>query len=517
MTHRNAPLSVEGRRRLVGRCAERPIAHVAAEMGISRACASKWVNRFRAFGDVGLQDRSSTPHHQPTATPGDVVAVIEAMRREHKWSAARITFELHQQGTNVTRRTASRHLQLLGLNRRRFIDPSGQSNRKPQVITARRPGHMVHLDVKKTGRIPDGGGWRVHGKGSAQAKALAAATAGGARAGYVFLHTAVDGYSRLAYTEALTDEKASTAIGFMHRARAWFAAHGIIRIERIITDNGACYRADAFARAMLGSRHQRIAPYTPRHNGKVERYNRILAEEFLYAHTWTSERQRADALGIWNIHYNYHRPHSATGGQPPASQLATGVTNVVASYSYPEPTLIGVNAERKMRAIGGSVDLNKVEKVIDARYLSLVEREQIKDLHRTGMTIRRIAAALDRSPSTVNRELRRNTISTQGYLPHTAHRLSVARRARSRKVKLLANIELRAYVQAKLAKKWSPQQISNRLIRDFPTTVEMRVSTETIYEAIYVHARGELKRELGKQLRRGRAARKPRKQPDARR
>ncbi|VAZ69731.1 MULTISPECIES: IS30 family transposase [Mycobacterium] len=184
---------------------------------------------------------------------------------------------------------------------------------------------------------------------------------------------------------------------------------------------------------------------------------------------------------------------------------------------YPEQTLIGVNAERRMRAIGGSVDLNKVEKVIDARYLSLVEREQLQDLHRTGMSIRGIAAALHRAPSTVSRELRRNTVSSQGYLPHTAHRLSVARRARSRKVKLIANIELRAYVQAKLAKKWSPQQISNRLIRDFPATAEMRVSTETIYQAIYVHARGELKRELGKQLRRGRVARRPHKQPDARR
>lgn len=283
MTHRNAPLSVEGRRRLVARCAERPIAHVAAEMGVSRACASKWVNRFRTFGDVGLHDRSSVPHRQPTATPADIVAAIEAMRREHKWSATRITFELRQERVTVSRRTVSRHLQLLGLNRRRFIDPNGETNRKTQVITARRPGHMVHLDVKKVGRIPDGGGWRAHGKGSAQAKAVAAATAAGARAGYVFLHTAIDGYSRLAYTEALPDEKATTAIGFMHRARVWLAAHGITRIERIVTDNGACYRADAFARAMLGARHQRITPYTPRHNGKVERYNRILTEEFLYS------------------------------------------------------------------------------------------------------------------------------------------------------------------------------------------------------------------------------------------
>ncbi len=146
-----------------------------------------------------------------------------------------------------------------------------------------------------------------------------------------------------------------------------------------------------------------------------------------------------------------------------------------------------------------------------------MEREQIKDLHRAGVSIRTIAAELGRSPSTVSRELKRNTISTRGYLPHTAHRLSVARRARPREPKLLANNALRAYVQAKLTKKWSPQQISNRLVRDFPTTAEMRVSTETIYQAIYVHARGELKRELSKQLRRGRSARKPHKQPDARR
>ena len=184
---------------------------------------------------------------------------------------------------------------------------------------------------------------------------------------------------------------------------------------------------------------------------------------------------------------------------------------------YPEPTLVGVTAERRVRAIGGSIDLNKVEKVIDSRYLSVVEREQIKDLHRAGVSIRTIAAELGRSPSTVSRELKRNTISTRGYLPHTAHRLSVARRARPREPKLLANNALRAYVQAKLTKKWSPQQISNRLVRDFPTTPEMRVSTETIYQAIYVHARGELKRALSKHLRRGRSARKPHKQPDTRR
>ncbi len=183
---------------------------------------------------------------------------------------------------------------------------------------------------------------------------------------------------------------------------------------------------------------------------------------------------------------------------------------------YPEPKINGV-PERRTRAIGGSVDLNVVEKLIHPRYLSLIEREQLQDLRRSGLSVRQIAAEMGRSPSTISRELHRNTASSRGYLPYTAHRMSVRRRARPRPPKLVANTELRTYVQAKLKKKWSPQQISNRLIKDFPAAPGMRVSTETIYQAIYVHARGELKRELGRQLRRGRPARKPRKQPDARR
>lgn len=332
MVHRNAPLTPEGRKRLVERCRTRPIAHVAAETGISRATASKWVNRYKQFGELGLLDRSSVPARQPTATPGWLVTHIEKMRREHKWSASRIAFELLQEETPVSRRTITRLLAQLGLGQRRFIDPNGETNREPQKITAERPGHMVHLDVKKTGRIPDGGGWRVHGKGSAEDKAVARAKKRGAKSGYVYLHSAIDGHSRLAYTEALPDEKAMTAVAFLDRARAWFAAHGITQIERIVTDNGSCYRAHAFADAMGASRHQRITPYTPRHNGKIERYNRILAEEFLYARTWHSEAERAGALEVWRQHYNYHRPHGAHGGQPPASATPLRVNNVLASY-----------------------------------------------------------------------------------------------------------------------------------------------------------------------------------------
>lgn len=295
MTHRNSPLTPEGRKRLVERCRTRPIAHVAAEMGISRATASKWVSRYHRYGELGLLDRSSAPARQPTATPGQIVKQIETMRREHKWAASRIAFELEQKGTPVSRRTITRLLAQLGLNQRRSIDPTGDTNREPQQIVAARPGHMVHIDVKKVGRIPDGGGWRVHGKGSVQARAVDRTKRRGTRAGYVFLHSAIDGYSRLAYTEALPDEKAITAVAFLDRARAWFAAHGITQIERIVTDNGSCYRANAFRDTIGKSRHQRITPYTPRHNGKVERYNRILAEEFLYARTWHSDRARSRA------------------------------------------------------------------------------------------------------------------------------------------------------------------------------------------------------------------------------
>lgn len=333
MPHRNAPLSIEGRRRLVRRCQDRPIAHVAAEMGISRACASKWVNRWRRHGEVGLLDRPSTPHHQPTATGPEIVQKIEAMRREYKWPASRIAFALKETDTTISRRTVTRLLAQLGLNRRRFIDPEGDSNRKPRVIVAKHPGHMVHVDVKKAGRIPDGGGWRAHGRDSSQARAAARAKTKTGRRGYVYLHSAVDGYTRMAYTEPLTDEKAATAVAFVHRARVWFAAHGITHVERIVTDNGACYRADAFTRALLGAKHKRTKPYTPKHNGKVERYNRILAEEFLYSRTWTSEAQRSEAVAVWNVHYNYHRPHSTADGQPPASRAPFRVTNVMASYN----------------------------------------------------------------------------------------------------------------------------------------------------------------------------------------
>ncbi len=247
------------------------------------------------------------------------MARIEALRRARKLSARQITVELATDGITVSPATVGRWLVRLGINRRRHLDPDGTMNRVRRRITARYPGHMIHLDVKKAGRIPDGGGWRAHGRGSDQHRATDRAKVAGARGGYIYLHSAIDGYSRLAYTEALPDEKATTAIAFLARARAFFAAHGITRISRIITDNGSCYRATAFSRTVAAvARHQRTRPFTPRHNGKVERYQRILAEELLYARTWTSETHRTAALAIWNLHYNYHRPPHRRREQAPS-------------------------------------------------------------------------------------------------------------------------------------------------------------------------------------------------------
>ena len=334
MSHRNAPLTPAGRLRLVRRCQYRPIAHVAAEAGVSRQCLSKWVSRYRRDGERGLVDHSSAPKRRPTQLDPGLVAEIERLRRDKKWSARLIAVELAEQGHRVSVATVSRWLVRLGLNRRRWLDTDGEPLREPGKIVARYRGHMVHLDVKKVGRIPDGGGWRAHGRGSDQHRAADRAKTAGARAGYVYLHSAVDGYSRLAYTEHLTDETARTAVAFWARARVFFAAHGITRITRVITDNGSCYRSKAFTQATShAARHQRTKPFTPKHNGKVERYQRILAEELLYARPFSSEAERAQAIQVWNIHYNYHRPHTAAGNQPPAQRLGLSVTNVLRSYN----------------------------------------------------------------------------------------------------------------------------------------------------------------------------------------
>jgi len=188
---------------------------------------------------------------------------------------------------------------------------------------------MVHVDVKKVGKIPDGGGWRAHGRGSEQAKRSQRRKTKNkqARVGYTYLHSAIDWNTRLAYTEARDNETAATAIDFMNNARVFFAAHGIDRIERVITDSGSCYRAADFTSSFREARHYRIKPYTPKHNGKVERYNRILAEELLYSRKYSSEQHRRR-----NLECSLQLPPTAFNTRRTTARRHR-VTNVRASYS----------------------------------------------------------------------------------------------------------------------------------------------------------------------------------------
>src|SRR5699024_5702403 len=296
---------------------------------------SKWVGRYRAAGAAGLEEHSSAPAHRPSRLEGGMVELIEHWRRKQKWSARRIARELADgNGDHSCARTATRWPATLGPNRIRDITPDGGTLRQAGTITARYPGHMIHVDVKKVGKIPDGGGWKVHGRDSALGRASKRGK--GRRVGYTYLHSAIDGFSRLAYTEPLEEDRKSTRLNSSHRAFAFFAAHWITRITRLISDNGPNYRSNAFARSIRGkvSRHQRTRPYTPRHNGKVERFQRITVDEFLYAEVFESEQERRNRHGVWLHHYNYHRPHTACGDQPPASRLHASVDNVMTNYIY---------------------------------------------------------------------------------------------------------------------------------------------------------------------------------------
>ena len=305
--HANARLTPVGRRTLIERIQTgRPVAHVAAEMGVSRATAYKWWARFRAEDWAGLQDRSSRPRRCPNQTPRRVERRIEVLRRTRKLGPARIGGVLEMAPSTV-----HRVLCRLGLNRLALMDrPTGRVIRR---IEMSRPGELVHVDIKKLGRIHAGGGWRAHGRGNVVEHRVN-------RVGYAYVHAAVDGYSRVAYAEILPNEQGATAAGFWTRAQAWFAERGV-NIERVLTDNGGCYRSDVFHQALAGVEHTFIRPYRPQTNGKVERFNRTLLDDWAYVRVYRSERQRTQALTRWLHLYNHHRSHTSLAGQAPMTRL----------------------------------------------------------------------------------------------------------------------------------------------------------------------------------------------------
>ena len=308
--HGNARLTPLGRLTLVMRVeAGRPVAHVAAEMGISRPTAYKWWRRWQEGGVANLVDRSSRPRHCPHQTSELVAAQIGELRTTLKLGPVRIGARL-----GVPASTVHKVLVRLGMNRLAWIDrPTGQVIRR---IETHHPGELVHIDIKKLGRIPDGGGWKVLGR---EAGIKNNSGHGPKRVGYGFVHSAIDGHSRLAYTEVLSDEQAVTAVAFWQRAHTFFANHNI-NVEAVLTDNGPCYRSYRFAEALGAIKHRRTRPRRPQTNGKVERFNRTLLDEWAYVRPYQSEAERIAALDDWLHLYNHHRHHTAIGG-PPVSRV----------------------------------------------------------------------------------------------------------------------------------------------------------------------------------------------------
>lgn len=322
MGHRNARLTVHGRRLLVRRIRVEgwAVAHAAAAMGVSRQCAHRWVARWDAEGEAGLWDRSSRPHSSPTRTPAEVEAAVVAARRRLRVGPDRLADEL-----GVPARTISRILRRHQVPYLAECDPlTGMVIRASRQTTTRYeraiPGELVHVDVKKLGRIPDGGGWRAWGRqmGSTAARKQT-------RIGYDYIHSAVDDHTRLAYAEIHRDEKGDTAAGFMTRAAEFFTTVGIPRVAEVMTDNHWSYtHSRAFAEALeaIGARHLTIQPHCPWQNGKVERFNRTLQIEWAYQRVFTSNTDRTDALPAWVEYYNHQRRHTALGRRPPISRVS---------------------------------------------------------------------------------------------------------------------------------------------------------------------------------------------------
>jgi transposase InsO family protein/transposase len=318
--HANAALSWSGRRRLCELVVVEgwTVVAAAAAVGVSVRCARKWVGRYRLDGVTGLCDRSSAPRHVANRTGPDRVEAIAKLRRL-RFTAAEIAETL-----GMALSTVSGILTRIGMGK------LGRLGLEPAVRYERsRPGELVHIDVKKLGRIVGGAGWRV--RGGAQHYNRTFTDNDGHRrttVGYEYVHIAVDDYSRLAYAEVLDDEKAATAAAFLARAVAFYQRHGIT-VERVLTDNGSAYRGfvHALACRRLGIRHLRTRPYRPQTNGKAERFIRTLLAGWAYGAVYRSSSERTKALDGWLWHYNHRRRHSAIGHQPPASR-----TNLLGSY-----------------------------------------------------------------------------------------------------------------------------------------------------------------------------------------
>ncbi len=297
-----------GRRLLVDRILVHgwPVAHAAEAAGVSRQTAYRWLKRFREEGEPGLMDRSSRPHRSPNRVPVETENRIVADRILEKEGPHLMAWRL-----GVPRSTIYRVLSRRGLSRLTDLD---RTSGVPIRYERDCPGELVHVDIKKLGRIPDGGGWRIHGRDKAGPRQ---------KVGYEYLHSMVDDHSRMAYTEVLDTDDAQACAGFMLRAGRWFATYGF-RVDRVMTDNAWAYRRSrAFAKVLtdLDASHKTIRPYRPQTNGKVERFHQTLLKGWAYKRPYLTNQQRRQALHRFLRIYNHHRPHSSLGDQPPITRL----------------------------------------------------------------------------------------------------------------------------------------------------------------------------------------------------
>jgi transposase InsO family protein len=299
------------RRRLVECVLDRrwTIEATAERFQVDAKTVRKWRDRFVAEGEAGLQDRSSRPKRSPQRTPFTKRRLVLQLRREHRWGAAHIGFEV-----GLAASTVQLILTAAGVGR---LDRGDRAtSTRPVRYQWPCSGDMIHIDVKKIAGIPDGGGWRMHGRG-------ADGHGGHSGVGYRYIHTAIDDRTRLAYSEILNDENKHTATAFLRRALLWFGLRGVT-VERVLTDNGSCYRSHLWrdACAEAGVTHKRIRPYRPQTNGKVERFHRILLEEWAYIRDWTSETDRVAGYLHFMHFYNRHRSHGSLEWRSPMDTLA---------------------------------------------------------------------------------------------------------------------------------------------------------------------------------------------------
>jgi transposase InsO family protein len=310
--HGNARTCVHSRLLIVERVLEQrwAIAAAAEAAGVSERTAAKWLARYRAEGRAGLRDRSSAPKRIPRRTPAERVRAIELLRRL-RMTAVEIAAVLR-----MPLSTVSAILKRIGLGKRSRLEPPEPPNR----YECARPGELLHNDTKKLARF-DRPGHRLLGRGRGRFET---------GAGYEYLHVCVDDHSRLAYAELLPDERAGSAVAFLARALAFFAARGV-QCERLLTDNGSAFISHRYRHACqaLGLRHTRTRPRRPRTNGKAERFIRTLLNDWAYGRLYAASDERARALPLWLNHYNYRRPHGSLGHKPPSSRL----NNVSRNYN----------------------------------------------------------------------------------------------------------------------------------------------------------------------------------------